>query len=122
MRRTGFDERLDQQIAGEYLGSHMACNVCGAMTEKETLSNYGARCGGCFQRYLLQGQPVRRLTPEDRRAVVGRVKGAMARMAGGISVAHAAGVAARLRKLEGSGMRLTDSQRWVLACCESKTT
>jgi hypothetical protein len=121
MKRTGFDERRDQQIAGDYLGSHMACNSCGAMTDKETLTNYGARCGRCFQGYLLQGQPVRRLTPDERRAVVARVRQALGRMAGGISVGHAAGVAARLRTLQGSGMRLTDSQKWVLNCCEEKS-
>jgi hypothetical protein len=40
--------------------------------------------------------------------------------AAGIDASQARQVAERLRALEASGARLTESQRWVLQCCERR--
>lgn len=79
MRRTGFDERRDSQVADEYLGNHMPCRYCGMPTERETLREYGARCGPCLTQYVTRGKPNPPMpTVEQRRAIVERLKRAMA--------------------------------------------
>lgn len=69
MRRTGFDERRDQQVADEYLGDHMACRRCRAPTHRDELSTYGAQCRACFEGWCAEAKPRwlpdRPLTPAE---------------------------------------------------------
>lgn len=74
MKRTGFDERRDAEIANDYLANHLPCSFCGEPTERETLVEYGARCGPCFNAYVTRGRPNPPMpTPEQRRAIVGQL-------------------------------------------------
>lgn len=69
MRRTGFDERRDQQVADEYLGDHMACRKCRAPTHRDESSTYGAQCRACFEGWCAEAKPRwlpdRPLTPPE---------------------------------------------------------
>ncbi len=55
-----------------------------------------------------------------RIAAVQGISGDVVMSAQGIDCSQARQVAERLRALEASGVRLTESQRWVLKCCERR--
>ncbi len=113
--------KRDAAVADDYLANHMACRACGAQTHRDELSAFGAQCKACFDAYCRAEQP-RRPPPRTRQERERVLQGMrdMRRSTGGISTSEAATVAARLRALEASGMRLTDGQRWVLERCEAK--
>ena len=48
------NSRRDTAIADEYLSGHFPCSHCGQMAPREDLSNFGARCYGCFQSYCAE--------------------------------------------------------------------
>lgn len=111
------ESRRDQAVANEYLANYLPCRKCGQQTEHETLMTYGEQCGRCFGAYLSETTPASvPRTLEQKRAIAERAKSVL----GGVRRGDAQAVAIRLRQLEASGMRLTDSQKWVLKCCEGK--
>jgi hypothetical protein len=117
MTRTGWQDVQDRQVADDYLSDHGKCHKCAAWTPNLTLANLGAQCHGCFSAYCAEldtGAAPR--TAEERRAVIQRLQ----QSAGGVTIRSAEKVAKQLRQAVASGRRLTDSQRWVLACCEAK--
>lgn len=117
-----YKDRRDQAIANEYLGSHMACRKCGQHCDTEMLSNFGGQCGACFAAYTREiNPPTIPRTMAQKRAIAERARSVLANKAGGIGHGDARSTARRLRELEGSGMRLTPGQQWVLKCCEAKT-
>ena len=75
MKRTGFDEHSDRQVANEFLAGHMQCRRCGNTAERETLSSYGGLCGGCYTDYVTGGRPIPPLpSPENRREILQRLR------------------------------------------------
>lgn len=103
----------DQRVADEFSEQYGRCYKCGITTPNETLAEL-AQCRPCFDAYCAEGNvPNPPRTAQERREV-------LKRMAGGITAHGAATVVQRLREIEASGRTLTDSQRWVLACCEKK--
>jgi hypothetical protein len=117
MTRTGWQDVHDRQVADDYLSDHGKCHKCGAWTPNLTLANLGAQCHNCFSAYCAEldtGAAPR--TAEERRAVIQRLQ----LSAGGVTMRHAERVAKRLREIDASGRKLTESQRSVLASCEAK--
>lgn len=104
---SGFSAKRDRQVADEYLAGHLPCTVCGTPTERETLSEYGARCGHCFTHYKTRGKPNPPMpTAEQRRATAMRLRAILAnRPKPGRGWAYA------LRDREQRGERLSLAQR-----------
>lgn len=116
MKRTGFDEHRDRQIADDFTANRAACHYCGMSTERATLSEYGARCGPCFTQFVTGGKPNPPMPSiERRRAIVLRLKAALG---GGSSNPY--GWAHRLQAMRDAGQALSKAQRDCLAMFESR--
>lgn len=76
MSRTAFDERRDQKVADDYLATHLRCRYCGTMTDRETLSNLGARCETCFDAYTGKAQAAQQgpVTREQKAAILAKLR------------------------------------------------
>lgn len=111
MKRSGFDERRDQQIAAEYHAGHMACSFCNTQTPKDELSAFGARCKACYDEYCGQGRHYPALTPQQRRAMADKVRAALSgrlRLSGADHIAQ-------LQRRADAGENLSPGQRGFLA-------
>lgn len=107
MRRTGFDERRDQQIADDYTRDKGKCAFCGCMTDHDTLVEYGARCGPCFTQYVTGGRPNPPMpTRAEKKATLLKLKSLLALNAGSCLQ-----WAEKLRNREQSGEALSLAQR-----------
>ena len=117
MKRKGFDERRDQQIANDYTVNHMACSKCGASTERETLVEYGAQCGPCFTRYVTGGKPN---PPMPSREQMGRTLLALKSAMSLLSAPAGKGWAHKLREREERGEEISriQKQAWRTALRE----
>lgn len=47
----------DRQVADEFTAAHAQCRVCANTAEREVLSAYGGRCGGCYSDYVTARRP-----------------------------------------------------------------
>ena len=110
MKRNGFDERRDQQIAAEYHAGHMACSFCGAMTSKDDLSTFGARCRACYDAYCTGGRYFAPLTPQQRRNMGAAVRAAL----GGQLRLQGREHIAQLQRRADAGESLSPGQRGFL--------
>ena len=111
MKRSGFDERRDHQIAAEYHAGHMACSFCNTQTPKDELSAFGARCKVCYDEYCGQGRHYPALTPQQRRAMTDKVRAALSgrlRLSGTDHIAQ-------LQRRADAGENLSPGQRGFLA-------
>jgi hypothetical protein len=82
MKRNAFDDRRDQAVADDYLGSHLPCRVCDHSTSRDELSQLGGRCTACHADWCAQANPAwwpnRPLRPHERAAVIRRARTAAA--------------------------------------------
>ena len=111
MKRSGFDECRDHQIAAEYHAGHMACSFCNTQTPKDELSAFGARCKVCYDEYCGQGRHYPALTPQQRRAMADKVRAALSgrlRLSGTDHIAQ-------LQRRADAGENLSPGQRGFLA-------
>jgi hypothetical protein len=76
MSRNAFDDRRDQKVADDYLANHLRCRFCGVMTDRETLSNLGARCDACYTEYTgkAQAQQQGPITREQRAELLAKLR------------------------------------------------
>jgi hypothetical protein len=107
MKRTGFDERRDQQVADDFTREMRPCSFCGASTERETLAEYGARCGPCFTQYVTGGKPNPQMpTRQHKVATLNRLKALLV-----VGSGNHRQWAVNLRNREHSGEELSLAQR-----------
>lgn len=108
MKRTGFDEHSDRQVANQFLAGHMQCRRCGNTAERETLSAYGGLCGGCYSDYVTGGRPNPQAPSAQARVVkLKRLSAALGQLGRGDGLAWAR----RLQAREDAGEPLNLAQR-----------
>lgn len=119
MKRNSFDDRRDLQIADEHMVGVMPCEFCGAQTEWETLSQYGARCGPCFTQYCTGGKKNPPMpSREEKTDILLRLKSAIfGKLQGPRAWAY------KLKSMEDAGVSLTRTQSdaWRVAIPSSPT-
>ncbi len=109
MKRSSYDERRDQKIADEFTSSLLPCKSCGIQTERDTLTEYGARCGACYTFYITDGRPLPAMPSlAQRKAAVERLRGLVG------ASGNPMGWVDKLKAREAAGERLNMAQRDAL--------
>jgi len=111
MRRTAFDDRQDRQVVNEIQANSMSCPGCGTFTPNEDLSNYGHRCGACFDAFCRAAGtgPIPK-TRNEKRAILDRLKAAA-----GAKPSRAWAWSLRQREFEGVRLGRVQKEAWRAA-------
>jgi hypothetical protein len=75
MKRTAFDERNDRRVVAEYEADHLPCRYCKASTDRETLSNLGARCQACYDAYIGRDLMAPVMSVDQKREALQKLRG-----------------------------------------------
>jgi hypothetical protein len=110
--RTYSSRAKDRAIADEANGDYCPCGVCGTATLATTLSQYGARCFPCYERYCFgdAGAPIRVLTAREKRDIVLRLRDVLTQM----QRRNPRAWIAKLEQREASGEKLSEAQMFCL--------
>lgn len=72
-----YSKLRDQKTADEYLGSMSKCRMCSNMEDARSAQDQGGMCRACFAHYCDPAPSQSKLTLDEKRAIIARLRGIM---------------------------------------------